>query len=114
MQSLTVILIYSSHSTSSGGVGGSGASESALSSAGTFLSRVRAIPPSLWPDGGPESLRSPCGLGIRNKEKWGHGNIGTAEVESYQLQGWVNRGTMVSVFALKSASEFGTASDTVD
>ncbi|GFO30287.1 hypothetical protein PoB_005679200 [Plakobranchus ocellatus] len=36
------------------------ASESALRSAGTLLSRVRAPPPAPWPDGGPESLRSPC------------------------------------------------------
>ncbi|GFO49796.1 hypothetical protein PoB_007630100 [Plakobranchus ocellatus] len=48
-----------------GGVGGTVASESALRSAGTLLSRVRAPPPAPWPDGGPESLRSPCcGLAI--------------------------------------------------
>ncbi|GFO47741.1 hypothetical protein PoB_007424600 [Plakobranchus ocellatus] len=47
------------------GVGGTVASESALRSAGTLLSRVRAPPPAPWPDGGPESLRSPCcGLAI--------------------------------------------------
>ncbi|GFO43647.1 hypothetical protein PoB_007015200 [Plakobranchus ocellatus] len=38
------------------GVGGTVASESALRSAGTLLSRVRAPPPAPWPDGGPESL----------------------------------------------------------
>ncbi|GFN96366.1 hypothetical protein PoB_002287200 [Plakobranchus ocellatus] len=43
-----------------GGVGGTMASVSALRSAGTPLSRVRAPPPASWPDGGPESLRSPC------------------------------------------------------
>ncbi|GFN90507.1 sec14-like protein 2 [Plakobranchus ocellatus] len=39
-----------------------------LKSAGTSLSRVRAPPPSPWPDEGSESLRSPCsGLAyIRN------------------------------------------------
>ncbi|GFO08010.1 hypothetical protein PoB_003451500 [Plakobranchus ocellatus] len=42
------------------GVGGTVASESALRSAGTLLSRVRAPPSAPWPDGGPESLRSPC------------------------------------------------------
>ncbi|GFO50290.1 hypothetical protein PoB_007679500 [Plakobranchus ocellatus] len=40
-----------------GGVGGTVASESALRSAGTFLSRVRAPLPAPWPDGGPESLK---------------------------------------------------------
>ncbi|GFO49101.1 hypothetical protein PoB_007560600 [Plakobranchus ocellatus] len=48
-----------------GGVGGTVASESTLRSAGTLLSWVRAPPPAPWPDGGPESLRSPCcGLAI--------------------------------------------------
>ncbi|GFO46547.1 hypothetical protein PoB_007305200 [Plakobranchus ocellatus] len=43
------------------GVGGTVASESAE----TLLSRVRAPPPASWPDGGPESHRSPCcGLAI--------------------------------------------------
>ncbi|GFO06484.1 hypothetical protein PoB_003298900 [Plakobranchus ocellatus] len=53
------------------GVGGTVASESALRSAGTPLSRVRAPPPAPWPDGGPESLRSPgCGLAIyKNQTK---------------------------------------------
>ncbi|GFO10960.1 hypothetical protein PoB_003746500 [Plakobranchus ocellatus] len=52
------------------GVGGTVASESALRSAGTLLSRVRAPPPASWPDGGPESLRSPCcGLAIYKKQK---------------------------------------------
>ncbi|GFN77709.1 hypothetical protein PoB_000421500 [Plakobranchus ocellatus] len=48
-----------------GGVGSTVACESALRSAGTLLSRVRAPLPAPWPDGGPESLRSPCcGLAI--------------------------------------------------
>ncbi|GFN82985.1 hypothetical protein PoB_000949100 [Plakobranchus ocellatus] len=34
--------------------------ESALRSAETLLSRVQAQPLAFWPDGGPESLRSPC------------------------------------------------------
>ncbi|GFO33558.1 hypothetical protein PoB_006006300 [Plakobranchus ocellatus] len=39
--------------------------ESALNSAGTPLSRVRARLPAPWPDGGPERLISPCcGLAI--------------------------------------------------
>ncbi|GFN89764.1 hypothetical protein PoB_001627000 [Plakobranchus ocellatus] len=60
------ILVVSLHSF--GGLGGTVASESALRSAGTFLSRVRAPPPAPWPDGGPESLRSPCcGLAIYKK-----------------------------------------------
>ncbi|GFN99310.1 hypothetical protein PoB_002581600 [Plakobranchus ocellatus] len=42
------------------GVGGTVASESALKSAWILQSRVRAPPPALWPDGGHESLRSPC------------------------------------------------------
>ncbi|GFO04340.1 hypothetical protein PoB_003084500 [Plakobranchus ocellatus] len=47
------------------GVGSSVASEYALRSAGTLQARVRAPPPAPWPDGGPESLRSPCcGLAI--------------------------------------------------
>ncbi|GFN84698.1 hypothetical protein PoB_001120400 [Plakobranchus ocellatus] len=33
------------------GVGSTVASESALRSAGTLLSRVRALPPAPWPDG---------------------------------------------------------------
>ncbi|GFO00567.1 hypothetical protein PoB_002707200 [Plakobranchus ocellatus] len=46
-------------------VGGIVAIESTLRSAGTLLSRVRAPPPTPWPDGGPESLRSSyCGLAI--------------------------------------------------
>ncbi|GFN96799.1 hypothetical protein PoB_002330500 [Plakobranchus ocellatus] len=41
------------------------ASESALRSGGTLLSRVQAPPPVPRPGGGPESLRSPCcGLAI--------------------------------------------------
>ncbi|GFN98681.1 hypothetical protein PoB_002518700 [Plakobranchus ocellatus] len=35
-------------------------SESALGSAAILLSRVRVPPLGPWPDGGPESLRSPC------------------------------------------------------
>ncbi|GFN77337.1 histone-lysine N-methyltransferase SETMAR [Plakobranchus ocellatus] len=47
------------------GVGGTVDSKSALRSAGTVLSRVRALPPALGPDGEPERLRSPCcGLAI--------------------------------------------------
>ncbi|GFO37092.1 hypothetical protein PoB_006359700, partial [Plakobranchus ocellatus] len=53
-----------------GGVGSTVACESALRSAGTLLSRVRAPLPAPWPDGGPESLRSPCcGLAIYKKLK---------------------------------------------
>ncbi|GFN99947.1 hypothetical protein PoB_002645300 [Plakobranchus ocellatus] len=52
-----------------GGVGGSVTSESALRSAGTFLWRVRAPSLAPCPDGGPESLRSPCcGLAIYKKQ----------------------------------------------
>ncbi|GFN99222.1 hypothetical protein PoB_002572800 [Plakobranchus ocellatus] len=44
---------------------GAVSSDPALRSAGTLLLRVRAPPPASWPDGGPESLRSPCcGLAI--------------------------------------------------
>ncbi|GFO18614.1 hypothetical protein PoB_004511900 [Plakobranchus ocellatus] len=50
--------------TGSWDVGGTVASESALRSTGTLLSRVRAQPPAPWPDGGPESLKSPCGQAI--------------------------------------------------
>ncbi|GFO16138.1 hypothetical protein PoB_004264300 [Plakobranchus ocellatus] len=51
------------------GLGDTVASESALRSAGTLLSRVRAPPPTPWPDGNPESLRSPCcGLAIRKNQ----------------------------------------------
>ncbi|GFN98829.1 hypothetical protein PoB_002533500 [Plakobranchus ocellatus] len=46
------------------------ACESALRSAGTLVSRVRAPLPAPWPDGGPECLRSPCcGLAIYKKLK---------------------------------------------
>ncbi|GFN94107.1 hypothetical protein PoB_002061300 [Plakobranchus ocellatus] len=58
-----------------GGVGSTVACESALRSVGTFLSRVRAPLPAPWPDGGPESLRSPCcGLAIYKKKlkPWSH------------------------------------------
>ncbi|GFO21570.1 hypothetical protein PoB_004807500 [Plakobranchus ocellatus] len=42
-------------------------SKSALRSARTLLSRVQALPLVSWPDGGPESLRSPCcGLALYN------------------------------------------------
>ncbi|GFO30561.1 hypothetical protein PoB_005706600 [Plakobranchus ocellatus] len=59
-----------------GSVGGTVASESALRSAGTILSRVRAPPPAPWPDGGPESLRSPCcGLYKKPKTKPTHGEL---------------------------------------
>ncbi|GFO35658.1 hypothetical protein PoB_006216300 [Plakobranchus ocellatus] len=52
------------------GVGSTVACESALRSAGTLLSRVRAPLPAPWPDGGPESLRSPCcGLAVYKKLK---------------------------------------------
>ncbi|GFN86252.1 hypothetical protein PoB_001275800 [Plakobranchus ocellatus] len=52
-----------------GGVGGIVDSESALRSAGTLLSRVRAPLSAPWPDGGSESLRSPCcGLAIFKKK----------------------------------------------
>ncbi|GFN74984.1 hypothetical protein PoB_000149000 [Plakobranchus ocellatus] len=51
-----------------GGVSSTVACESALRSAGTHLSRVRAPLPAPWPDGGPESLRSSCcGLAIYKK-----------------------------------------------
>ncbi|GFO37223.1 hypothetical protein PoB_006372800 [Plakobranchus ocellatus] len=40
-------------------------SEFSLRSEEILLSRVRAPPPALWPDGGPKRLRSPCrGLAI--------------------------------------------------
>ncbi|GFO26294.1 hypothetical protein PoB_005279900 [Plakobranchus ocellatus] len=42
-----------------GDVAGTVASESALRSAGTLLSQVRATPLAPWPDGGLESLKSP-------------------------------------------------------
>ncbi|GFN80853.1 hypothetical protein PoB_000735900 [Plakobranchus ocellatus] len=59
-----------------GGVGDTVTSESALRSAGTLLSRVRAPPPAPWPDGGPESLRSPCcGLAIYKNQKPNHLNL---------------------------------------
>ncbi|GFO28535.1 hypothetical protein PoB_005504000 [Plakobranchus ocellatus] len=59
--------------TETAGVGGSVASDFALRSAGTLLSRVRAPPLAPWPDGEPESLRSPCcGLAIHKNrpEQW--------------------------------------------
>ncbi|GFO16689.1 hypothetical protein PoB_004319400 [Plakobranchus ocellatus] len=62
------ILVLAFHLTR--GVGSSVACESALRSAGTPLSRVRAPLLVPWPDGGPESLRSPCcGLAIYKKLK---------------------------------------------
>ncbi|GFN93927.1 hypothetical protein PoB_002043300 [Plakobranchus ocellatus] len=41
-------------------VGGTVDGELALRSAGTPSSLVRSPPPASWPDGGPESPRSPC------------------------------------------------------
>ncbi|GFN91701.1 eukaryotic translation initiation factor 3 subunit f [Plakobranchus ocellatus] len=53
------------HLVTTGNVGGTVASESALRSAENLLLRVRAPPPAPWPDGRPESLRSRCcGLAI--------------------------------------------------
>ncbi|GFN91732.1 hypothetical protein PoB_001823800 [Plakobranchus ocellatus] len=58
--------IFSSSISLRWGVGGTVVSKFALRSALTLLSRVRTPPPAPWPDGGPESLRSPCcGLAIR-------------------------------------------------
>ncbi|GFO36360.1 hypothetical protein PoB_006286500 [Plakobranchus ocellatus] len=55
----------------SGGVGGTVACESALRSAGTLPSRVRAPPSAPRPDGGPQNLRSPCcGLAIYKNRPW--------------------------------------------
>ncbi|GFO10336.1 hypothetical protein PoB_003684100 [Plakobranchus ocellatus] len=52
-----------------GGVDGTVAGVSALRSAGTLLSRVRVPPTAPWPEGGLESLRSPCcGLAIYKKQ----------------------------------------------
>ncbi|GFO03513.1 hypothetical protein PoB_003001800 [Plakobranchus ocellatus] len=49
----------------SNGVGGTVDNESALRSAGILLSWVRSPSPTPWPEGGPESLRSPdCGHSI--------------------------------------------------
>ncbi|GFO11478.1 hypothetical protein PoB_003798300 [Plakobranchus ocellatus] len=64
-----------------GGVGGTVASESALRSAGTFRLRVRAPLPAPWPDGGPESLGSPCcGLALYKNQ-----SIILSECRSYPL-----------------------------
>ncbi|GFN95786.1 thioredoxin-like protein 1 [Plakobranchus ocellatus] len=64
-----ILLVTRQEKKVSGGVGSTVACESALRSAGTFLSRVRAPLPAPWPDGGPESLRSPCcGLAINEKK----------------------------------------------
>ncbi|GFO30843.1 hypothetical protein PoB_005734800 [Plakobranchus ocellatus] len=53
------------NSSATAKIGGVGGTVASLRSAGTLLSRVRASPPSPWPDRGPESLRSPCcGLAI--------------------------------------------------
>ncbi|GFO18533.1 hypothetical protein PoB_004503800 [Plakobranchus ocellatus] len=55
-----------------GGVGGTVDNKSALISTGIFLSRVLAAPLVPWPDGGPESLRSPyCGLALHRKPNLG-------------------------------------------
>ncbi|GFO48497.1 hypothetical protein PoB_007500200 [Plakobranchus ocellatus] len=48
------------------------ASESALRSAWTLLSRFRALPPAPWPEGGPKSLRSPCCRLAIYKNQFGH------------------------------------------
>ncbi|GFN98214.1 histone-lysine N-methyltransferase SETMAR [Plakobranchus ocellatus] len=57
------------------GVGSTVACESALRSAATLLSRVRAPLLAPWPDGGPESVRSSCcGLAIYKKLKLIPGN----------------------------------------
>ncbi|GFO24097.1 hypothetical protein PoB_005060200 [Plakobranchus ocellatus] len=56
------------HRCPRGIVGGMVDSESALRSARILLSRVRAPTLAPWPDGGPESLRSPCcGLAVFKK-----------------------------------------------
>ncbi|GFO06163.1 hypothetical protein PoB_003266800 [Plakobranchus ocellatus] len=47
-------------------IGGTFYSKPALRSAGTLLLRVRAPPPPPSPNGGPQSLRSPCcGLAVQ-------------------------------------------------
>ncbi|GFO21337.1 hypothetical protein PoB_004784200 [Plakobranchus ocellatus] len=64
------ILVTSEVERFSWGFGGTVASGSALKSAGSVLSRVRALPSAPWPDGGRESLRSPCyGLAKTNKNQ---------------------------------------------
>ncbi|GFN96179.1 misshapen-like kinase 1 [Plakobranchus ocellatus] len=60
--------------------------QSALRSAGTLLSRVRAPLPAPWPDGGPESLRSPCcGLAIYKKLKLIKEQMNTSESQKLSL-----------------------------
>ncbi|GFO43154.1 hypothetical protein PoB_006965900 [Plakobranchus ocellatus] len=73
---------------SSRGVGSTVACESALRSAGTLLSRVRAPLPAPWPDGGPKSLRSPCcGLAIYKKLKKKTPNRPTrSEAQTHRVQ----------------------------
>ncbi|GFO45536.1 hypothetical protein PoB_007204100 [Plakobranchus ocellatus] len=57
------------------GVGGTVSSESALRSAVILLLRVRAPPPAPWPDGGPESLRSPfCRLAVYKNQPSSNSN----------------------------------------
>ncbi|GFO13092.1 hypothetical protein PoB_003959700 [Plakobranchus ocellatus] len=57
-----------SHKNTLGGVDGTVARESALRSAGNLLWWARAPLPVPWPEGGSESLRSPCcGLAIYNR-----------------------------------------------
>ncbi|GFN77810.1 hypothetical protein PoB_000431600 [Plakobranchus ocellatus] len=46
------------------GVGSTGATKSALRSAGTCMSRVRDPPSAPWPDGGPKSLSTRCASAI--------------------------------------------------
>ncbi|GFN74586.1 hypothetical protein PoB_000109200 [Plakobranchus ocellatus] len=79
------------------GVGGSVVSESALRSAGTLLSRVRAPPRAPWPDGGPESLRSPCyGLAIYKNQLSSSSSAAAAAAAAA-----VERKTLTTVPAIK-------------
>ncbi|GFO15779.1 hypothetical protein PoB_004228400 [Plakobranchus ocellatus] len=54
------------------GVGSTVASESALRSSGTHLSRVRVPSSAPWPDGVPKSLRSPCCSGHAHHSRHAH------------------------------------------
>ncbi|GFO47595.1 hypothetical protein PoB_007410000 [Plakobranchus ocellatus] len=80
--------MYSGTFSFFGLIGGAEDGESALTSAGTLLSRGPAPPRAPWPVGRPESLSSLCcGLAIYQNQTVGMSDVGDDEIRSLTLVG---------------------------